>query len=162
MFSKIFLLLLVGGSFFPVITPVQKLLDFGAFDLKITGTKEISHFTGENGEAVKASRRDARLVEVELTCAANSTGEFALYPAMFSALCDYRGLATVIPARAIGTKVKDRMTKKVSEYWYNRPGVSIVIGLKAGEKFRRYVILELPKEVKNYHLSGPKFIPAAE
>jgi hypothetical protein len=102
--------------------------------------------------------KPAHLVEVELTGRANATGEFALYPAMFSALCNYRGVASVLPARAIGTKIKDRMTGEVTEYWYNEPGVSIIIGIKEGETIRRYVILELPKETKDFQVQGPKII----
>ena len=153
------LILLIVAVASPVAASEQNLLDFGAFDLKVTSIKEIPSFTGEKGNTVKASRRDARLVEVELTGRANATGEFALYPTMFSALCSYRGVANVIPARAIGTKIKDRMTGEVTEYWYNEQGVSIIIGMSEGETIRRYIILELPKETKDFHVQGPKIIP---
>jgi hypothetical protein len=127
-----------GAVALPVAAPEQELLDFGAFDLKVTSIKEISGFRGEKGNTIKASRRDARLVEVELTGRANATGEFALYPMMFSALCNYRGVANVFPARAIGTKIKNRITGKVTEYWYNEPGVSVIIGMNEGETIRRH------------------------
>jgi len=136
----------------------QKMLDFGKFDIKILEVKSIESFMSENGETVKTSKRSNKLLEIKLEITSNDEGEFALYPKMFNCMCVYRGEILVIPAVAFGTKVTDRSNGTVSEYWYNDPEVSIIIGVGKNDKFRRYVILEIPKETENFYLQGPKVI----
>ena len=134
------------------------LIDFGSCQIEVTNVREIDQFTGENGDIVKPSRRDARFIEVKLSCAAIEEGEFALYPSMFGALFRYRGLAQIVPAVALGTKISDKVTGETKEYWYNEPDVSIVIGVSANERFSKYLILEISKEVNDFVLQGPMSI----
>jgi hypothetical protein len=138
------------------------LVDFGAFESKVSGYKTIDSFTGEKGDVVKPSRRDVKFVEVTLEITATAGGEFVLCPGMFSVLCNYRGTAKAIPAVALGTKVKDRSTGEVTEYWYHDPAVSVILEVKSGETFQKYLIVEVPKEVDRFLVQGPKVIPAGE
>jgi hypothetical protein len=101
-------------------------------------------------------------VEVELEISPDSSGAFGLYPAMFSALFQYRGVTPVAPAVAIGTKILDRMSGDSREYWYNEPDVSIILEFKAGERFSKYVVLEVPEEVSDFVVQGPAVIQAVE
>jgi len=136
----------------------QNLLDFGKFDIKVLKVKKIESFTSENGDIVKASRRNNQLFEIKLEITSYDKGEFGLYPKMFNCMCFYRNEVLTIPAVAIGTKVKDRGTGKISEYWYTDPEVSIIIGVGKNEKFRKYVVVEVPNETENFYLQGPKVI----
>ncbi len=54
---------------------------------------------------------------------------------MFGVLFRYRGLAKVVPAVAMGTKIVDRVSGETREYWYNEPDVSIVLEVEAGEEY---------------------------
>jgi len=47
------------------------------------------------------------------------------------------------------------MTAAEKEYWYTAPDVSVNIGVSKNEKFIKYVIVELPREVKSFILLGP-------
>ena len=136
----------------------QKLLDFGKFDTKVLEVKKIESFKGENSEVIKASRRNYQLFEIKLEMISNEEGEFGLYPKMFNCMCLYRGEVLVVPAIALGTKVKDRSSGVVSEYWYTDPEVSIIIGVGKSERFRKYVVVEVPKETEKIYLQGPKVI----
>lgn len=134
------------------------LMDFGKFQLEVTDYHEIDNFTGENGDIIKPSRRDARFIEVELRCNTDVRGEIGLYPKMFSAMFYYREIATVVPAVAMGTKWVEKESGEYKEAWYNAPGVAIIVGLEAGETFTKYFILEIPKEVDNVIFQGPMSI----
>lgn len=136
----------------------QKMLDFGKFDIKILEVKNIESFTSESGETVTTSRRSNKLLEIKLEITSNDIGEFALYPTMFNCMCVYRGEMLVVPAVALGTKVTDRSTGTVNEYWYNDPEISVIIGVGMNEKFRKYVIIEIPEDTENFYLQGPKVI----
>jgi len=161
-FKKAIQIIVVLSAVAPAAAYAADLVDFGAFDLKVTEFKEITGFTGEKGDVIKPSRRDAKFVEVTLEITANAGGEFVLYPAMFSALCSYRGVAKALPARALGTKIKDGFSGGVTEYWYNEPGVSVVLEVSAGETFRKYLVVEVPKEIDLFLVQGPKVIPAGK
>jgi len=140
----------------------QELLDFGRFDIKVTETKEIESFTGESGTVISASKRSNRLIEVKLEITSYDEGDFALYPKMFSCMFPYRGEVLVVPAVAFGTKITDKSTGEITEYWYHDPEVSIILGVGKNEKFRKYVILELPEETERFYLQGPKVIAEVE
>jgi hypothetical protein len=159
-YKKAIQIIVVLSVIAPAAVCAADLVDFGSFESKVTGYKEINSFTSEKGDVIKPSRRDAKFVEVTIEITATAGGEFVLYPAMFSALCSYRGTAKAIPARALGTKIKDRSTGKVTEYWYHEPEVSVILGVKAGETFRKYLVVEVPKEVDEFLVQGPKVIPA--
>jgi hypothetical protein len=134
------------------------LINFGNFQIEAIDYDEIDQFTGENGNVIKPSRRDARFIEVKLRCKANETGEFCLYPSMFSTLFCYRGIAQAVPAVAMGTKIVDKMTGETREYWYNEPEVSIILGVKKDETITKYFVLEIPKEVDDFIFQGPMAI----
>ena len=152
----LFVFMSLSLSIWPV--GAQDLVDFGSCNLKIIQADEIESFKGENGNLIKPSRRDTRLVEVTIEINPTSTGAFGLYPAMFSALFTYRGVIQVTPAVALGTKIVDRMSGDKREYWYNEPDVSIILEVKAGERFIKYVVLEVPKETDALMLQGPTFV----
>ena len=162
MFKRAIQIIVVLGAVAPAAVCAADLVDFGGFNIKVTEFKEINSFTGEKGDVIKPSRRDAKFVEVTLEITATAGGEFVLYPAMFSALCSYRGTAKAIPARALGTKIKDRSSGEVTEYWYHEPDVSVILEVKAGETFRKFLVVEVPKEVDVFLVQGPKVIPAGE
>jgi hypothetical protein len=134
----------------------QNLLDFGQFKIEVLGKTNIAEFVGEKGDVIKASKRSNQLIEIKLEISTNETGEFSLYPKMFSCMFSYRGVANVAPAAALGTKVK--LNGTVNEYWYTDPEVSVIIGVNKNDKFIRYLIIELPKETGKYFLIGPKVI----
>jgi len=136
----------------------QNLLDFGKFDIKVLEVKKIESFTGENGDVVKVSKRSNQLFEIKLEITSYDEGEFGLYPKMFNCMCLYRNEVLVVPAVAIGTKVKDKSTGTISEYWYTDPEVSIIIGVGKNERFIKYIILEIPKETEKFYLQGPKIL----
>ncbi|MBN1968268.1 MAG: hypothetical protein JXR48_11395 [Candidatus Delongbacteria bacterium] len=135
---------------------VDDLLNFGNFNVEVVKQTKISSFTGEDGELLKPSKRDLQFYELELQITANESGEFCLYPHMFSGMFYYRDVPRVIKASALGTKVKEN--KVVKEYWYTLPDVSVAIEVEKGESFKRYIILEIPKEVKSFKLIGPSEI----
>nr|NQU90053.1 hypothetical protein [Bacteroidota bacterium] len=134
----------------------QELLDFGKFETKVLVVKKVESFTGENGEIIKASKRNNKLLEIELEIISNDRGEFGLYPKGFSCTYYYRDVLQIVPAVAIGTKVN--ISGTVNEYWYTDPDVSVIIGVGQNEKFKRYVIIEIPKETEKFYLQGPKVI----
>jgi len=136
----------------------QELLDFGKFNIKILEVKKIENFIGEHSEVVKASKRSNQLFEITMEIISSDEGEFGLYPKMFNCMGIYRDEVLVVPAVALGTKVKDKSTGMISEYWYNDPDVSIIIGVGKNEKFIKYVIIELPKETEKFYLQGPQVI----
>jgi len=150
--------LLILLMFSTVNAAEPKLIDFGKCQLEVINFDEINQFTGEKGNVIKPSRRDTRFIEVKLRCQTNEAGEFGLYPSMFGAMFRYRGMTQVAPAVAIGTKINDKLTGEIREYWYNEPDVSIILGLKADEKFIKYIILEIPKEVDDFIIQGPRVI----
>ncbi|MBN2399628.1 MAG: hypothetical protein JXI33_04735 [Candidatus Aminicenantes bacterium] len=133
----------------------QNFLDFGKFTHQVVGIKPLSGFTSETGEKIAPSRRNVSLFEIKLEIIANDGGEFALNPKLFAAMFMYRGSIHLTPAAALGTKVRDKMTAVEKEYWYTAPDISVNIGVSKNEKFIKYVIVEIPKEVKSFHLLGP-------
>ena len=136
----------------------QKLLDFGKFNTKILEVKKIESFRSENGDIIKASKRSNQLFEIKLQITSYDEGEFGLYPKMFNCMCLYRDEVLVVPAVALGTKVNDKGSGPVTEYWYTDPEISITLGVGKNEKFRKYLIIEAPKEAGKFYLQGPKVI----
>ncbi|MBU2651497.1 MAG: hypothetical protein KKA81_11225 [Bacteroidetes bacterium] len=136
----------------------QKLLDFGKFEVQIAEVKKIENFTSESGDLISANKRSNQLFEVKLEITSYDEGEFGLYPKMFNCMFQYRGQVLVTAAVAFGTKVIDRGTGTTTEYWYTDPEVSINIGVGKNDKFKRYLIVELPREVTKIFIQGPKVI----
>lgn len=155
---RILLIILFFFTFNSGVFCAEPLLDFGKFTTKVLETKQINSIIGEDGKTIKASRRDAKLLELKLEIIADVPGEFCLYPKMFSVQCSYRRVPMIIPAIALGTKISDKMTGETKEYWYTDPEVSIILEVSGGERFYKYLIIEIPKKVETFQLLGPAVI----
>jgi hypothetical protein len=135
----------------------QTFLDLGKCNLKIVEVHEIQSFKGEKGE-VKASRRDAKLLEVKVEGVAYSDGVSAWYPQMFAALFNHRGASRITPALALGIKFTNPQNGENVAQWFNAPGVSFTAKHKAGDTVKTYLIIEIAKETNDFILQGPAVI----
>lgn len=131
------------------------LIDLGQCSLAVKGLNRVESIKCEGGETIKASKRGAMLLELEIQGTATAEGQFGLYPSMFSLTCTYRRAHRILPSMAIGIKPK-LPTGEIQEYWLSKPDATMLTGCEMGDKIRFYVLFEVPDEVREFTLQIPK------
>lgn len=155
--KTLFLSFLFVFSFFlsPVCAEDEiRFLDLSSCEMKVGEIREVESIQGERGKVLKASRRDAKLIEVEFVGMTETGGTTGIYPTGFSVMCSYRRAAKIFPSIAVGVKHSGPDGESL-DYWLNEEGVSMIMGYSEGEKIRFFAVFEVPRTATGFVVQYP-------